>query len=1358
MKEEGFSPRQAAELIVQTRPAHLAQNPDNFMEELTTAMEADVDAIFAEELAPEEIVAECAAEEAYNEEARGRPEILQTRYPRMRGKQPPKEGWQGYPVDPVVQQRLKELAAEISEDVQEAEEQEFRGQGEPEDDSGPAAPEEPPRKRPARRVFPGDKTCPGRSPEQPCKFAQGTARMGSAVLLRQGKSRCQFCDPEGLEAALKEPQKKKHLTRALRAWSDAQREDIVAAALALLPEGTQASFKQALARPSRAAAAVEARAQEQEQLRKDVLQKALQQRQYLGGKPSAEEQRHYQKKVADDKRRLRKKFGPLVTAAEEQDQSWQSPLAARFETWCREASWVACEQCHRLEKKPLREADISGTRARPVSIHKCSHCEKGVGYPTVALHDIPEELRKLSDNALWALRPLEADVGPPAWAKHGFRVHTDMIRFWWRARPVVEQLAMLEEDEDKAAARTAYGYLMSQESSSYRKFVDMQQKFLRKYGANLEGDWDRKLQLPRNALEEEGLECAVWPHLYPRTNMCETYIRKQDVRRKERAARTAPAPAARKQLQPGRSSSSTSTSSPSSPSTSSEPSAAPASPKHATPTPVAQQSDDEIQDVPMGSDEEADPETDIENEDDAVAPLDYAHPGRNSAKSAYLAKVLGPVLGYGATYELFQFVYDLWLWSALGAKKNTVDAPMRIAMAGYSFSPEYWHERHAALVDTVKQLGLPTAFITIAPYEWSFPYHAWVEDEAKKLLRARLHLPVAETLHIAHALTEAVVGLLTGASQTTATTKSKKPWTSHIFAAKDGSGRKTVVNFFGRLEYQDGKRKRYVNQQEVASQFYHGRGTVHLHLLVWLQNLEAVQLEDSISATVPEDNEVMASLVEGSQRSWTGSGWPKEAGPSRFDPATGTLHLHHSETDYCKYKPDGTAEGVRAYLKDILASLHCHVDVQMSDGRYLLLKYVSGYVPKFSDSFTTDWLCDQGSDYAISKRVLTDYHPLVPEMTLQLAMRWFPQCFAAGTLQPFRVPVPWEKELPDRVKQYMTCRWRPADMPLIEFLRKTSKKGNIHKKLEQRYKQAKHAAEAAGEELMEESLEAWAVNAEPQGEVALAAKYLSRYNDRYYGQWVLMNVPFRDLDAELKKPELELVPDHLYYQALAYLHRLDHWANPDAIRAELELEAFREYHIRNILAMLAANQSLIEKYLDGTLDKNDDFPEDVADPLVAADAAGLALSLEQKRIADEIVESVKEGICRRQATENAWKGEGPEQEDPFAQVTNLRSALAVLGPAGSGKTTAVHQAIRDVAVHEGRILLAAPTGRLAATMREKFPDLEVDTVHGAFLVYKPVQERVPMGWLKVMLALLHYDKFLECIGMNLEFIAFVLSM
>ena len=907
----------------------------------------------------------------------------------------------------------------------------------------------------------------------------------------------------------------------------------------------------------------------------------------------------------------------------------------------------------------------------------------------MALDDIPEVLRSLPEEVLWALRPLEPDVGTPVFARHGYRVHTDMIRFWWRPMSVEQQVDWLEDAGHKARAKEAYHFLVGNVAGSYGRFVHMHKRYLRQNRDKLTGDpYDRALQLPRRALEEVGLECAVWPHLYSCTEMCETHIRQADIRRRARR-------------------------------------------EGARPHEPAAESDNSD-----GSEEALQPRAGEPMEDLPETPglrRAFAKPGRNSAKSSYLAKVVGPVLGYGSTFELFQFVYDLWLWSSLGAKRNTVQSPLRLAMSGYSFSPEYWHTRHAALVDVVKQLGLPTLFLTVAPYEWSFPFHKWVEDEAQKLCRSRLRLPVAETLHIAHVLAQSVVGLLTGSNKGTGT-KGRPGWKSHLFAAKDGSGRQTVLNYFGRLEYQDGKRRRYVNQQEAASQYYHGRGTVHLHLLVWLQHVPAIELEKHIAATVPGDNAPLANLVEGSQRSWTGSGWPVQAEESHWDTDARVLRLQHKPEDFCRYNAAGQAEGIRAYVTDLLAGLHCHTDVQASDGRGMLLKYVSGYVPKFSDSFASDWLQDACSDYAVATRVLTDYHPLEPEMTLQLAMQWYPQCLAGSTLQRFRVPVPWCGPCPERVQQYMQSAWRAPDMPLVEFLRKTNGKGNIHE-----YLKKQHAAEeAAGAERLEETLEAWANDAATAGQVAVASIYLSRYNDRYYGQWVLMHVPFRDLE-ELRRPELDLVPDHLCYQALALLHRPDHWTSEAAIRAELELEAFREHHVRNIVAMLFANQVLIRQYFDGTLDKhNDGMPPAPGGPRLPG-GLDMDLSRQQQQIYEEIVESARQGVQQKLAQEAAWNALAAVDEDadmdgnnphwgqepeasPFPAAAAWRPAFAVLGPAGSGKSTAVSQAVQMAAAQGARVLVAAPTGRLAATLREKFPELEVDTVHGAFLIYKPVHE------------------------------------
>ncbi len=314
-------------------------------------------------------------------------------------------------------------------------------------------------------------------------------------------------------------------------------------------------------------------------------------------------------------------------------------------------------------------------------------------------------------------------------------------------------------------------------------------------------------------------------------------------------------------------------------------------------------------------------------------------------------------------------------------------------------------------------------------------------------------------------------------------------------------------------------------------------------------------------------------------------------------------------------------------------------------------------------------------------------------------------------------------------------------MCLEEFLRKTNKQGKIHHYIKKAYEKATHRGEEEDEEVLEESLEAWANNVRPQGQVMLAAMYLSRYNDKYYGQRVLMTHPFRKME-ELARPELDLVPPHLYYQTMAFLVQKEHWTNETAIRADLELEAFREHHIRNITAMLFANQSLIEKYIDGTLDKNDDVPEaEWQEDWLGGGGYGQQgkpdLSRQQKNIVQEIVGRVQQGMQTRARREGAWKGEGPEEETgmeedrgapAFAGPGLASPAFAILGPAGSGKTTAAHQAIREALELGARVLLTAPTGRLAATMREKFPDLEVDTVHGAFLVYKPVQQTLEVMW------------------------------
>ncbi|CAE7283094.1 unnamed protein product, partial [Symbiodinium sp. CCMP2456] len=396
-----------------------------------------------------------------------------------------------------------------------------------------------------------------------------------------------------------------------------------------LPEDSHDTFRRALQRPSRAKAAVAER--QAKAAEAQAWSTLLTNRVTLDLPQPEDAERVFHAKTADDDRRLRSKFGAWTQARDAGEEDWRSTAAMRFERWCGHY-----------------ENSISGPGPSKNTVRKCNHCRAGIGYPTVATDCIPRELQGLSLEALWALRPLAPDVGKPVWARHGYRVHTDMIRFWWRPQPVLDQIASLALEADRDKASAAYHYLMESTESAYGHFVAMRAKFLHRTRARRTGAADdRLLQLPRRVLEEEGLECAVWPHLYPRTVMCETHVRKADERRQGRAT--------------------------------------------AQHTPLLglapENSDSDASDCMHPADLLEDGDDPLD-ELEADAPLDFARAGRNSAKSAYLAKVLGPTLGYGADFELFQFVYDLWLWSTLGAKKNAVAAPLRLAMAGYSFSPE----------------------------------------------------------------------------------------------------------------------------------------------------------------------------------------------------------------------------------------------------------------------------------------------------------------------------------------------------------------------------------------------------------------------------------------------------------------------------------------------------------------------------------------------------------------------------------------------------------------------------------------------------------------------------------------------
>ena len=274
-----------------------------------------------------------------------------------------------------------------------------------------------------------------------------------------------------------------------------------------------------------------------------------------------------------------------------------------------------------------------------------------------------------------------------------------------------------------------------------------------------------------------------------------------------------------------------------------------------------------------------------------------------------------------------------------------------------------------------------------------------------------------------------------------------------------GRGQKNGVRYFVRVEYQDGSKKE-------GTQKYHGSGRPHIHALFWLPDVAAAKLDQVISATLPEE-ENLAAYVSGSQNDRKGhSMWEVHEGESWTDPETGKVHLRHTQED--------RHNGTRGYFPILMDALRCHQDVQMTqvgrDGRMLVMQYVAKYVAKWSDSSYEEWFSDAVSVTSLQRKVLFEYHPHVPEMVLQLVGGMKYRQWSIGTesggFRRFRPPKPDDAKAatPKLIDRYMRSRWREDSMSLLEFLRKSNCKGAPAGWLKQLYKERRQRERQEGEE------------------------------------------------------------------------------------------------------------------------------------------------------------------------------------------------------------------------------------------------------------------------------------------------------
>ena len=264
-----------------------------------------------------------------------------------------------------------------------------------------------------------------------------------------------------------------------------------------------------------------------------------------------------------------------------------------------------------------------------------------------------------------------------------------MFRVSWSNDSVEQKIAALDETE-KQKCQVAYDWLMSNNESTYKNFVNKREQAIANNSAFKFYDHNQR----------QGIECALWPNLYPYSNWCAS------------------------------------------------------------------------------------------NQDGKQSRL--------SSKVSFMIKVNSEIADYSMNHELLHFHYDLWLWQtvsgAIASARHFKCSPNK-ALETKAFSSEYWRWQHRYLMDAAIQFGRPSLFITISPYEWSFPFPPWLENLRARTGHGATNLAQFETMHIVNALEQTVRGYMCGSNT--------QRWSNHLFNFNRQKKQTNVLTYFYRFEFQD---------------------------------------------------------------------------------------------------------------------------------------------------------------------------------------------------------------------------------------------------------------------------------------------------------------------------------------------------------------------------------------------------------------------------------------------------------------------------------------------------------------------------------------------------------------------------
>lgn len=824
--------------------------------------------------------------------------------------------------------------------------------------------------------------------------------------------------------------------------------------------------------------------------------------------------------------------------------------------WIEHLSWSYCNNCKLLRTERMLP---NYSKRQKLRFSRGCLCKNGL-YLNPTIEMFPELLRNLTLHDVIALRPLDIHLGDYVRKKNGYRQKNGMFHLTWSKKTIEEKISEIADTSSRTKCSLIFQYLMASEHSSYKHFVELRCKSMPQKHFNV---YDFTMNT--------GVECCLWPHLYPTSDFCDTTVIKKS--------------------------------------------------------------------------------------------------GKASSKIAFMTKVFSQVLDYGTNFELLQFHYDFWLFRTVSGAITTAQrfhsTPAQ-SLAGKAFSPEFWKWQHLALIDAVQQLGYPSLFITISPSEWSFPLPPWLLKLQEYSGLYETELPAFETMHFVNVLEQIVRGYLCGSND--------KSWKSHLFSYQRNNNVANVLNYFYRFEFQK-------------------RGTVHIHILVWLKSMKHIDLKQ-IRANIPWGDADSAYLVHKLQKSEK-STLPICENDTNVttENCTPILNIHHPAEAF--------EINLRAYIASLLPALQCHMDVQAADGHGMLLKYVSSYVSKSQDAYHSQCLYSpHTTSYQAAYRHLKEMRPLEPEMWMSLSSKkiaWTPH-----RIKKMALPLPDNVESNKTITKYWARPTSMQHLSLLQWLRTV----NTTKAEQPLYK---------------------------NGLTFVATKTTSVFKDEYFFQDVLLNVPHNEIH-QLHVPNFASLPNIIKYFVCALHHRACIWQNENNIRAHFEKEGHKSWFITNIAMHIQSLKDVLHLWKKQVLSfANVTMPTSMDYPLDSKQQLVVTLFTEMANNRNSYY-----ATCNSQyENDNAESDEEINNdfptihEDTQTQNTGVdwKKFLLVVGRAGTGKSYALNKVIEKALLLHMKVFVATPTGFLATGYKDQFQgDVDSDTIHSAFHYPVKSNEKARFNW------------------------------